>query len=194
MRRGTLITFLLFTLLLSGATAAKALDLTIYSDIDCFNWPGVTQRLCAQWRLAAKADGGFTWHCLVSGIAMNDELLTKKAEFSKADKKRLIAALKKGLKWSKSAHAKKVDIVKRIDTIGPNLEVDFLSTAEGRECVLRFRIVKLFSQGPVFMFTPYVRNKTTKHSIKNMIAALSASEKLYKQAAQKRKQQYDMFK
>lgn len=194
MKKSALITSLAVVLLLCAVTAALPFDLTIYNDIECFHWQGITQRLCNQWSLKARADGGFTLDCLISGIAMNDELMNKKTEYTKADKKKLLTALKKGLKWAKAAQARKVDIVKRIDVIGKDLEVDFLSTANGRECVVRFKLEKLFREGPVYMFTPYVHNRTTDHSIKAMIAAISASDKLYKKAAQERKKRYEMFK
>ena len=193
MKKTALVSLLSLLMIFAAAKAALTLELTVYSDIDCFHWPGITQRLCNQWSLMARADSGLIWHCLISGIAMNDELMNKKIEFSKADKKRLISALQKGLKWAQAAQAKKVDIVKRIDKIG-EMEVDFLSTGQGRECVVRFRTGKLFREGPVHMFTPYVHNKTTEHSIKSMIASLSASDKLYKQALEKQKKRYDMFK
>ncbi len=193
MKKTALVSFLSLLIVFSAVRTALPLEFTIYSDIDCFHWPNITQRLCNQWSLLAKADGGLTWHCLISGIAMNDELMNKKIEFSKADKKRLIGALEKGLKWAAAAHSNRVDIVKQIDKIG-EMEVDFLSTGEGRECFIRFRLAKLFREGPLFMFTPYVHNKTTEHSIKSMIASLSASEKLYKESLKKQKKRYDMFK
>ncbi|ADK84755.1 hypothetical protein Deba_1387 [Desulfarculus baarsii DSM 2075] len=166
-------------LIMAGPAPARAqLDdpLVIHDGVDCFNWPGAPQRLCAQWRLIAAAKGGVKWTMFVSGVGMQEHLFAQEQSFSAAEKAGLIAALRKGLRWSRTAAREKIDVVRRIGVVGGRLTVDFLSTGGGRECVVRLQMQDWLKDKPVPMFVAYGRQQDARHGLGALIKALEGSE------------------
>lgn len=187
----------LAALIMAWPTLAVAqLDepLVIHDGVDCFNWPGAPQRLCAQWRLIAAAKGGVKWTMFVSGVGMQEHLFAQEQSFSAAEKAGLVAALRKGLRWSRTAAREKIDVVRRIGVVGGRLTVDFLSTGGGRECVVRLQMQDWLKDKPVPMFVAYGRQQDDQRGLGALIKALEGSQLVYEQAQKQQRRNKQLFR